>query len=102
MTSIQQLVHQRTIARDKIIYLLRALESCDRIRTRVRDERKNSKDQWEVTKLTTRLETITSHVAQIKNELAKLKSENPKTEFFQVDSRSEYKSGLTERDFAGV
>lgn len=105
MTTLEQVMNQRTINvinRDKVIYLLRALESCDRIRTRVRDERKNSKDQFEVMKLTTRLETITTQVAQIKNEIAKLKSGLPKTDFFKVDSKSEYKSGLTSRDFAGV
>lgn len=105
MTTLEQVMNQRTINvinRDKVIFLLCALESCERIRSRVRDQRKDSKDQFEVIKLTTRLEHITAEVAQIKNEITKLKSGLPKTDFFKVDSKSEFKSGLTSRDFAGV
>ena len=99
-TTIKMLVKERTIKRDKLIYLLQGIESYERIRRKLHDQ-KNAVDA-NMFSIRERLEGITFYIAKSKAEISKLKSELPKTDFFKVDSKSEYKSGLTSRDFAGI
>ena len=93
-TQIEQLVIQRTIARDKIICLLRSLESYARIRRKLHEEK--NQPNADVRKIKSRLESVSALLARTKNDLILIKESVPKTDFFNVNSKSEYKSGLTE------